>query len=100
MESRCVDPHHVQRANLDLLDRVFLGTERTVAEDLDRVLAAGVLRQLVPHELHCHVGREVLVVHVSGPEGARLRARCHCGQCRDRSKTHYPFQFRLHRRSS
>ena len=43
-----VDAHHVERADLDLLDGVLLGAQRALVEDLDAVLAAGALASSSP----------------------------------------------------
>src|SRR5205823_10463656 len=46
VERRRVDTHHIERTDLDLLDRILLRTQRAVAEYLDGVLAARGLGKL------------------------------------------------------
>ena len=68
VERRCVDPHHVERADLELLDGVLLGAQGAVRKHLYAELAAARRRELLAHELDGLDGRVVGGMDVGGAE--------------------------------
>ena len=75
VQGRCVDPHHVECADLELLDGVLLGAQGSVGKHLHAKLATARRRELLAHELDGLDGRIIGGMDVGGTEIACGRQR-------------------------
>jgi len=73
VQDRRVDAHHVEPADLELLERVALVAQGAVGVDLHAQPAVALLAELLAHVLDRQHGRIVAGMDVRRPEVARLR---------------------------